>query len=98
PRGELEIIVCKPQFPSGEGCRRSGGVVCRGGNLPPVVIAACRDDRPRSSVVDARAGVFLCGYRKPCVSPWLSLWESCRRQRRLRGRKIPIVNQTQNNG
>ncbi|MCL2088141.1 MAG: hypothetical protein FWH14_01525 [Oscillospiraceae bacterium] len=29
-------------------------VVCRGGNLPPVVIAdgvVCRDDRPRSSVV-----------------------------------------------
>ncbi|MCL2089152.1 MAG: hypothetical protein FWH14_06690, partial [Oscillospiraceae bacterium] len=35
----------KPPFPSGEGCRRSGGVVCR-------------DDRPRSSVVTA-AGVFL---------------------------------------
>ncbi|MCL2088808.1 MAG: hypothetical protein FWH14_04935 [Oscillospiraceae bacterium] len=29
-------------FPSGEGCRRSGGVVCR-------------DDRPRSSVVTAAA-------------------------------------------
>ncbi|MCL2088503.1 MAG: hypothetical protein FWH14_03380 [Oscillospiraceae bacterium] len=34
---------------------------CRGGNLPPVVVTerACRDDRPRSSVVIARAGVFL---------------------------------------
>ncbi|MCL2088983.1 MAG: hypothetical protein FWH14_05835 [Oscillospiraceae bacterium] len=41
----MEIIVCKPLFPSGEGCRRSGGVVCR-------------NDRPRSSVVIARAGVF----------------------------------------
>ncbi|MCL2089271.1 MAG: hypothetical protein FWH14_07285 [Oscillospiraceae bacterium] len=30
----------------------AGGVVCRGGNLPPVCInRACRDDRPRSSVV-----------------------------------------------
>ncbi|MCL2088200.1 MAG: hypothetical protein FWH14_01825, partial [Oscillospiraceae bacterium] len=73
---ELEIMVCKPQFPSGEGCRRSGGVVCR--------------DELRSSVVIARAGVFLCGHRKPCVSPWLSPWESCRRQRRLRGRIIPL--------
>ncbi|MCL2089326.1 MAG: hypothetical protein FWH14_07570 [Oscillospiraceae bacterium] len=24
----MEIIVYKPLFPSGEGCRRSGGVVC----------------------------------------------------------------------
>ncbi|MCL2089454.1 MAG: hypothetical protein FWH14_08220, partial [Oscillospiraceae bacterium] len=43
---ELEIIVRKPQFPSGEGCRRSGGVVCRGGNLPPVVITDCRVRTP----------------------------------------------------
>ncbi|MCL2089003.1 MAG: hypothetical protein FWH14_05935 [Oscillospiraceae bacterium] len=27
PRRNTEIIVCKPLFPSGEGCRRSGGVV-----------------------------------------------------------------------
>ncbi|MCL2088919.1 MAG: hypothetical protein FWH14_05510, partial [Oscillospiraceae bacterium] len=52
-------IVCKPQFPSGEGCRRSGGVVCRGGNLPPVIIAA--------------AGVFsvdiftICGYNNHII-------------------------------
>ncbi|MCL2088302.1 MAG: hypothetical protein FWH14_02350, partial [Oscillospiraceae bacterium] len=61
----LEIIVCKPQFPSGEGCRRSGGVVCRGGNLPPVgVIQGCRDDRPRSSVVIANCYQKVgCGNR-----------------------------------
>ncbi|MCL2088216.1 MAG: hypothetical protein FWH14_01905 [Oscillospiraceae bacterium] len=28
----------------------------RGGNLPPVAIMACRDDRPRSSVVIADCG------------------------------------------
>ncbi|MCL2088794.1 MAG: hypothetical protein FWH14_04865 [Oscillospiraceae bacterium] len=37
--------------------------VCRGGNLPPVVIVACRDDRPRSSVV-----ITECGNRELFVN------------------------------
>ncbi|MCL2088776.1 MAG: hypothetical protein FWH14_04775 [Oscillospiraceae bacterium] len=35
----------------------------RGGNLPPVVITNCRDDRPRSSVVTAAGwsvGAAIC--------------------------------------
>ncbi|MCL2089573.1 MAG: hypothetical protein FWH14_08825, partial [Oscillospiraceae bacterium] len=56
PRGELEIIVCKPLFPSGEGCRRSGGGVCR-------------DDRPRSSVVIAAAGWSCYNCQPSIISP-----------------------------
>ncbi|MCL2089229.1 MAG: hypothetical protein FWH14_07075 [Oscillospiraceae bacterium] len=40
-------------------CRRSGGVVCRGGNLPPVVITDCT----------VRTGFVSCGgrYAQGCV-------------------------------
>ena len=44
-------------FPSGEGCRRSVGVVCR-------------DDRPRSSVVIANpVGVLASPFGRG-VTPW----------------------------